>query len=190
MESIVSTLGQSREALFEQSRLFVDSTREAGRSLVDKTREAGSTFVQETREAGGDFAHTTRVAGEGLVGGVGSEVRLLREALGETGGELGRGARALLTPRGVERQLLVSISGAMTEAVRALDARIDALALPEATELKLPLPKYESMTAKDVVSHLSRLNEKQLLAVYEFEQANKSRATVLRAAESKLAAAA
>ena len=52
-----------------------------------------------------------------------------------------------------------------------------------------PLRGYDQLTAKDVVGRVQRLSGPQATAVLEYERARKKRATVIRAAELRLAAA-
>ncbi len=50
-----------------------------------------------------------------------------------------------------------------------------------------PLTGYDELSAKDVVTRLERLSDDKAAAVLAFEQAHKKRATILRAAELRLA---
>ena len=93
----------------------------------------------------------------------------------------------MLTPLGMERQLLTSLHDAMAQLIERLDTRLGALALPASEERELPIPGYDEMKAKDVVAAIAELPLAQVLAVYEYEQRTKNRVTVLRAAEARQA---
>lgn len=51
-----------------------------------------------------------------------------------------------------------------------------------------PITGYDDMSAKDVVARLERMSDDRAQAVFAYESANKKRATILRAAEQRLAA--
>jgi methionyl-tRNA formyltransferase len=53
----------------------------------------------------------------------------------------------------------------------------------------IPLRGYDQLTAKDVVNRVQRLSAPQATAVLDYERSRKKRATVIRAAEQRLAAA-
>ncbi|MDH3817159.1 MAG: hypothetical protein OES21_01015, partial [Myxococcales bacterium] len=52
-----------------------------------------------------------------------------------------------------------------------------------------PLRNYDRLTAKDVATRVQKLTAPQATAVLDYERARKKRATVIRAAEQRLAAA-
>ena len=52
-----------------------------------------------------------------------------------------------------------------------------------------PIRNYDQLTAKDVVARVQRLSGPQATAVLDYERARKKRATVIRAAQKRLAAA-
>jgi hypothetical protein len=52
-----------------------------------------------------------------------------------------------------------------------------------------PLRNYDQLSAKDLVNRVQRLSPPQATAVLDYERARKRRATVIRAAEQRLAAA-
>jgi hypothetical protein len=52
-----------------------------------------------------------------------------------------------------------------------------------------PLRNYDQLSAKDLVSRVQKLSPPQATAVLDYERARKRRATVIRAAEQRLAAA-
>jgi len=55
-------------------------------------------------------------------------------------------------------------------------------------KLVMPIAGYDDMTAKEVISEVSRLSPAQAETVREHEAANKKRKTVLRALDARLAA--
>lgn len=118
--------------------------------------------------------------------------------------------REALTPESVETTVLQSTRDLLQRAQTSVDARIDKSATPTkaaqparvakpakakkasatktATE-EAPIRNYDEMTAKDVVNRVQRLSGPQATAVLDYERARKKRATVIRAAEKRLAAA-
>jgi hypothetical protein len=52
-----------------------------------------------------------------------------------------------------------------------------------------PLRNYDQLSARDLISRVQRLSPPQATAVLDYERARKRRATVIRAAEQRLAAA-
>ncbi len=97
----------------------------------------------------------------------------------------GKDVRAL--PNRLEERVL----GAVDTRLGRLDGRVrerlrllrDGAPAAEAP----PLPDYEALTAKDIVSRLEKLEPARARAVYEFERAHKGRATVLKAAQQRAA---
>lgn len=54
-------------------------------------------------------------------------------------------------------------------------------------EVTTPLPNYDSLTAKEIITACATLSFSELEALHEYEQKNKQRKTILQAVERKLA---
>ena len=98
MEPIVAMLQTTRQHVAQQKSAF-----------VGRTREASLAFASETRDAGRDLVRFVRL--EAKRWGRYVRARTDRVALG---------ARELLAPRAVERELLARVDGTL----RALDGRV------------------------------------------------------------------
>ena len=73
--------------------------------------------------------------------------------------------------------------------IEALSHTIEELSMTEMDVIiREPLPRYEQMTAKEVVSQLDGLSIEELRAVREYEVAHENRVTVLREVDNRLQA--
>jgi hypothetical protein len=103
--------------------------------------------------------------------------------------------REALRPGSVETAVLRSAHDLLERAQSRVDAQLrrgDRPAKPAKAVVKKghsPLRNYDQLTAKDVVSRVQRLSAPQATAVLDYEQARKKRATVIRAAQERSAAA-
>jgi len=114
--------------------------------------------------------------------------------------------REALKPGAVETTVLRSAHNLLEVAQSRVDERLGQAAKPpkpasakaaskpkaaKATAKKgaIPLRGYDQLTAKDVVNRVQRLSAPQTTAVLDYERSRKKRATVIRAAEQRLAAA-
>jgi hypothetical protein len=111
--------------------------------------------------------------------------------------------REALKPGAVETTVLRSAHNLLEVAQSRVDERLGQAAKPtsakaaskpkaaKATVKKgaSPLRGYDQLTAKDVVNRVQRLSAPQATAVLDYERSRKKRATVIRAAEQRLAAA-
>ena len=118
-------------------------------------------------------------------------------------------AREALKPGTVETTVLKSAHDLLEQAQSRIDARLGesdkpapakaaskpksakAAKAPKAETKKgqSPLRNYDRLTAKDVATRVQKLTAPQATAVLDYERARKKRATVIRAAEQRLAAA-
>jgi hypothetical protein len=112
-------------------------------------------------------------------------------------------AREALKPGAVETTVLQSAHGLLELAQSRVDARLEQGAKPAAaktaskpTAVKVgakkgqsPMRNYDQLTAKDLVTRVQKLSAPQATAVLDYERGRKKRATVIRAAEQRLAAA-
>jgi hypothetical protein len=124
-------------------------------------------------------------------------------------------AREALKPGTVETTVLRSAHDLLEQAQSRIDARLGesdkpapakaaskpksakAAKAPKAPKApkaetkkgQSPLRNYDRLTAKDVATRVQKLTAPQATAVLDYERARKKRATVIRAAEHRLAAA-
>jgi hypothetical protein len=117
--------------------------------------------------------------------------------------------REALRPGAVETTVLQSAHDLLELAQSRVDARLEESAKPAAAKAaskpkaartakapkaenkkgQSPLRNYDQLTAKDVVTRVQKLSAPQATAVLDYERARKKRATVIRAAEQRLAVA-
>ena len=117
--------------------------------------------------------------------------------------------REALKPETMETAVLRSAHAVLEQAQSRVDERLEQTAKPAkpaklvaaktaakpkaakaaAKKGQSPLRGYDQLAAKDVVGRVQRLTGPQATAVLEYERARKKRATVIRAAELRLAAA-
>ena len=117
--------------------------------------------------------------------------------------------REALKPGAVETTVLQSAHDLLELAQSRVDARLEQSAKPAAAKAaskpkaaktakapkaenkkgQSPLRNYDQLTAKDVVTRVQKLSAPQATAVLDYERARKKRATVIRAAEQRLAVA-
>lgn len=191
MQALVSKLRESQSHLLFQGGAFVERTKEAGAAFVGRTRTAGDDFVTSTREAGAELSISTRDAGAEVSDALRSEGEQWRELLAEHGAALTQELRLLLLPGALERQLLVQVRSTIDALGHRVGDRLEVLERPPALPADpatAPLRGYEKLTAKAVVAKLAKLDADDVEAVAAWERDHKNRATVLRAADQRLAA--
>lgn len=191
MQALVSKLKESQSHLLFQGGAFVERTKEAGATFVGLTRAAGDDFVTTTREAGSGLGTSTRDAGAEVSDAVRSEAEQWRSFLAEQSSQLTRELRLLLLPGGLERQLLTQVREAIDAFGDRVGDRLDTLERPPALPAEpeaAPLRGYDKLTAKALVAKLAKLDLTEVEAVATYERDHKKRATVLRAADQRLAA--
>jgi hypothetical protein len=112
-------------------------------------------------------------------------------------------ASKALKPGTVETTVLQSARGLLERAQSLVDERLGQAAKPVVAKAvrkpkavtavakkgQTPLRNYDQLTAKDLVSRVQRLSTPQTTAVLAYERSRKKRATVIKAAEHRLAAA-
>lgn len=101
-------------------------------------------------------------------------------------GDLGRDFFDALAPRELEREVLTRVDSVLTTVSNSVSQELARLDEDLVTEP--PLEGYAEMTARAIVAEIPKLTEADCKALMAFEAQNKSRATVLRAAENRLAA--
>ena len=72
-----------------------------------------------------------------------------------------------------------------TAAVDEVAPKLPRVAAPKRAG-ELPIPRYNDLTATDIVAEVRGLTQTELAKVYKFERANENRSTILDAVESKL----
>jgi hypothetical protein len=114
--------------------------------------------------------------------------------------------REALKPGAVETTVLQSAHDLLEFAQSRVDARLEQAAKPAkpaaaktaskpkavnagAKKGQSPMRNYDQLTAKDLVTRVQKLSAPQATAVLDYERGRKKRATVIRAAEQRLAAA-
>lgn len=216
MQTIATKLTESRARLAQQGTQFVQQSTGAAQLFLDKTRKAQKKFVDDTRKAGQTFASSSTEAGKSLYAGVGQEARLWLATL-EANVKVpalpsGTPVAAVKDRKVLERELLLRVEALLGELVGKVHARVELLAPPApepttattapkrengaratspGTLAAMPAPpigNYDELSAKEIVARLERLTDEKTAAVLAYENATKKRATVLRAAEQRLAA--
>ena len=218
MQTITTKLEESRARIVQQGSQFVTQTSSATTTFLGKTKKARERFTADTRKAGELLATDATTAGKTLVTGLSAEARMWLgsidlesrlPALPENVGGL-----KVASVRTLERDVLAFVEKVLTEAVSRVSGRVkdlDVLVGPQlpATSATTaatksaksttsngkvkapdvaPISGYDDMSAKDVVTRLERMTDEKATQVLAYESANKKRATVLRAAEQRLAA--
>ena len=168
---LVTSLGRSTQGL--QKALQTEALD--WQALVVKTREAYLTSLKEQVDRAEQRAFATREA---------------------------------LRPQSLQTTMLRSTRNLLVQAQSKVDEQLEHAAAPQrpttaarpaakpataaktpAKKLDVPLRNYDQLTAKDVVNRVQRLSAPQATAVLDYERASKKRATVIRAAEQRLAVA-
>ena len=107
-------------------------------------------------------------------------------------------------PRSVEGQVLRVVHKAIEDLGERVEARIEVLdqaavvALPAAKKAKVksqkaakalsvPVRGYDALTAREATAVIQSATAAKVESILEYERANKGRATVVRAAEARLA---
>lgn len=195
--------GQTREAGFR----FVSTTREAGEQFLAEAQDAGITFLEETRTAGSTFAGTFRAEAGAWKSLFDSEVAKPIRLRAETAQSRANALAVKTQRKSIEELVLRSVRDFLEKAGVAVEGRLKALDGRKApttkrrkqpshskgsvakTGTKKPLRNYDELSARDVVARVHRLSGTQVNAILRYEKAQKKRATVIRAAQQRIAAA-
>jgi hypothetical protein len=210
-------LRRSGTRLQQQGALWLQQTRNAGGTFVTEAQDASVTFGQDMKAASAKLVRTAGRSAQGFQKALNKEAgdwqavvlqtrdgymaaaeerreRVERQAVS---------AREALKPGAVETTVLQSAHGLLELAQSRVDARLEEGAKPAAaktaskpTAVKVgakkgqsPMRNYDQLTAKDLVTRVQKLSAPQATAVLDYERGRKKRATVIRAAEQRLAAA-
>jgi hypothetical protein len=190
MQTLPSQIESSQKRLRADGLHFLEQTRGAASGFANRTLSAGQAFLSETREAATALRGEANEAGEHLLGATRNEAHQWASfvstkraaALGEL--------RLALLPGGVERRVLAGLMVSLDGIEHRVEVRLSELekraSLPAAAPAKAPLRGYDELTAKQVVARIAKLPQASLETLIAYEQANKSRATVLKAAKARL----
>ncbi len=195
--------------------VFLEKTRKAQKKFADDTRKAGLAFAASSTEAGKSLVSGVGMEAklwletlEASVkvpalpsstgaGAVPTPKALERELLVRVEDLLAQlvgkvHARVELLSVPVDAQLpATSTTSASTGAGAPAKRENGARATSPGTLAAVPPPpigNYDELSAKEIVTRLERLTDEKTAAVLAYENATKKRATVLRAAEQRLAA--
>jgi hypothetical protein len=187
-------------------------TRKASATFVTEAQDASVTFGRDLKAASATFIGTTGRSAQGFQKALHKEALdwqgvMLRTrdsymaAAAERRERMERqavSAREALKPGTVETTVLQSTHDLLERAQRRVDARLgqgaNAASKPKATKPgakpgQSPMRNYDQLSAKDLVTRVQKLSAPQVTAVLDYERGRKKRATVIRAAEQRLAAA-
>ena len=210
-------LRRSGTRLQKQGTLWFQQTRTAGETFFEEAQDASVAFAKDMRAASTKLTGTASRSAAGFQKALRKEafewqalvlktrdayVAAFEQRL-EQAESQALSAREALKLGTVETTVLQSTHDLLEGAQRRVDERLDRgpkpaarkatskpkAASPTTTKGQSPLRNYDQLTAKDVVSRVQRLSAPQTTAVLDYERARKKRATVIRAAEHRLAAA-
>ena len=146
--------------------------------LVGRMGRAGADFVAATTEATHTFGRF-----------LGDESLQWWEYLRD---ELADAPAQLNTARGtpIERELLLQLARLLDALQAKVQQRIRQLAQSAEADDRsgLPLPRYDTLTARDIIARAGDLSAQQREAVHAYESRHTRRATVLRALEPRASA--
>ena len=210
-------LRRSGTRLQRQTTLWFQQTRNAGETFIEEAQSASLSFGRDMKAATSKLTGTTGRSAQGFQKALRKEATEWQGLVLKTGDaytaaverrleqaeEQARSTRDALTPGALETAVLQSAHDLLERAQSQVDARLGqgakpasrkAPAKPKAEKAapkkgQRPLRNYDQLTAKDVVNRVQRLSAPQATAVLDYEKARKKRATVIRAAEQRLALA-
>ncbi|MBW1904503.1 MAG: hypothetical protein JRJ24_04195 [Deltaproteobacteria bacterium] len=205
-------LRRSGTRLQQQGALWLQQTRNAGGTFVTEAQDASVTFGQDMKAASAKLVTTAGRSAQGFQKALNKEARDWQAVVLQTrdgymaAAEERRerverqavSAREALKPGAVETTVLQSAHGLLELAQSRVDARLEqgAKTASKPTAVKVgakkgqsPMRNYDQLTAKDLVTRVQKLSAPQATAVLDYERGRKKRATVIRAAEQRLAAA-
>ncbi|HSN81933.1 MAG TPA: hypothetical protein VLS88_05110 [Polyangiales bacterium] len=202
-----SWLDQSWEA----AEMFVEESRDAtvtfgqdlgaaGNKLVDTLWQATQGLQKAVHKEALDWRELAVQTRDAYIAAWKAQLGRLEQQAEST--------REALKPEVVEATVLESAKDLLERAAHKVDERLEQTAKPakpaasskarkkapkakSAKSKKAPAPirDYDQLTAKDLATRVHKLPAPQVTAVLDYERARKKRATVIRAAEQRLAAA-
>ncbi|MCB9629640.1 MAG: hypothetical protein H6725_19910 [Sandaracinaceae bacterium] len=195
---------------FQATNAFVDATVDATVTAYEQIRAA-------LAEAGTELATEAKTAGLEASSALKSEAQSWQEFLNLPTPTLRLSAPDIqmpdaaqvvtqlrAAPRQVEGQVLRVVHKAIEDLGERVEARIEVLdqaavvALPAAKKAKVksqnaakalsvPVRGYDALTAREATAVIQSATAAKVESILEYERANKGRATVVRAAEARLA---
>ena len=211
-------LRRSSTRLQRQGSLWFQQTRTASESFVTEAQDASITFGREMSASSAKLVASLGRSAQGFQKALHKEALdwqglalqtrdAYMAAIEERRDRVERqaqSAREALKPGAVETTVLRSAHDLLEQAQSRIDARLGEGAEPapakaasnkpkaakaETKKGQSPLRNYDQLTAKDLATRVQKLTAPQATAVLDYERARKKRATVIRAAEQRLAAA-
>jgi hypothetical protein len=212
-----NSIRRSGTRLQGQGTLWFQQTRNAGETFLGEAQNASAAFGREMKAATTKLAGTTGRSAQGFQKALRKEalewqvlvlktrdayVAAFEHRLEQAEGQA-RSTREALTPDAVETAVLQSAHDLLERAQGQVDSRLGQDRKPAARKApskpkaekaapkkgQSPMRNYDQLTAKDVVNRVQRLSAPQATALLDYERGRKKRATVIRAAEQRLAAA-
>ncbi len=188
----------------EAGRTFAQDMTSAGTKLASSVKSASQRLQQVVYQEAIDWRDLALKTRDGYIEAWKAQLGRLEQQASTT--------RDALKPETVEATVLESARDLLELAHEKVDQRLEQsskAAKPAATKSRkkqatksrakakkpqkaassAPIRDYDELTAKDVASKIQRLSGPQAAAVLDYERARKKRATVIRAAEQRLAAA-
>jgi len=188
------------EESWDASLTFAHDFGAAGNKLVNTLWEATQGLQKAVHKEAHDWRALAVKTREAYVAAWKAQLGRLEQQASST--------REALKPDAVETTVLESARGLLERAHQKVDERLEQTTKPAkparpaksrktATKAKASKPKkaeaplrdYDQLTAKDLATRVGKLPAPQVAAVLDYERARKKRATVIRAAEQRLAAA-
>lgn len=193
---------------------FFEKTKKAGEKFANDTRKAGDLLVLTATNASKSFATGLSAEGRMWLASIETQAKLpslprdlsakdlpsahaverevlvrIEKALDVVAHRLNDRLKLLDTLTGP--QLPATTATSTTAATSKAPTKSAATKAPAAAAKSTgePISGYDELSAKDVVAKLERLSDEKTAAVIAYENANKKRATVIRAAEQRLAEA-
>lgn len=192
---------------------FFEMTKKAGEKFANDTRKAGDQLVSSATTASKAFTTGLSAEARMWLASIETETKLpalprdlsskdipsahdierqvlvrIEKALDVVAHRLNDRLKFLDTLTGPQLPATV----ASTKPTVKPPAKSTAAATKPVAETKAagePISGYDELSAKDIVAKLERLSDEKTAAVIAYENANKKRATVIRAAEQRLAEA-
>lgn len=196
---------------YEATGAFVDATLEATKlayeQVLSTLTEAGSELASEAKTVGAEAAAVLKGEAASWKEFLNLPTPTLTLSAPDIqlpdAGQLATQLRA--APRQVEGQVLRVVHKAIEDLGERVEARIEVLelanvvALPAAKKTKVqkgakaakaissPVRGYDGLTAREAAAVVQSATLAKVESILEYERANKARATVVRAAEARLA---
>lgn len=195
---------------FQATNAFVDATVDATVTAYEQIRaalaEAGTELATEAKTAGLEASSALKSEAQSWQEFLNLPTPTLRLSAPDI--QMPNAAQVVTqlraAPRQVEGQVLRVVHKAIEDLGERVEARIEVLdqaavvALPAAKKAKVksqkaakalsvPVRGYDALTAREATAVIQSATAAKVESILEYERANKGRATVVRAAEARLA---